>query len=364
MISKHEDPRATIAAQAAEWFVANDAGALDAQHSAALVAWLTVSATHVEEFLRVAVIARDLRSTDADPEHSVDALVARAREQDDDAESTWSAAFAAIRGSLRYRWKYAAIAAGSLAAGSVGLLSLWSLRPTAPTSGVAAPVTVVHLQTRHGEQQTYRLADNSLVHLNTDSAMTVRYTGTRRLAELTVGEADFEVAHDPKRTFRVAAGPAEIVDLGTRFAVRLESDSTLITVVEGRVAVGPSQAAAGPGVSPGHGERTGFVELSSNQQISVVKGESPGTPQAVDAQRATAWLHREIIFEREPLARVASEFNRYAPKPIEITTPKLRDLEISGVFATDDSEAFIAFLRTLEGVRVDVTAAEIRVSQK
>jgi ferric-dicitrate binding protein FerR (iron transport regulator) len=42
----------------------------------------------------------------------------------------------------------------------------------------------------------------------------------------------------------------------------------------------------------------------------------------------------------------------------------LRDLEISGVFSVDDSEAFIAFLRSLEGVQVDVTDTRILVSQK
>ena len=72
---------------------------------------------------------------------------------------------------------------------------------------------------------------------------------------------------------------------------------------------------------------------------------------------------RASVAIREPLERVASEFNRYAPKPIEITTPALRSLEISGVFATDDSEGFIAFLRSLDGVHVEVTATRIRVSQ-
>jgi transmembrane sensor len=69
------------------------------------------------------------------------------------------------------------------------------------------------------------------------------------------------------------------------------------------------------------------------------------------------------MFDHEPLARVATEFNRYASKPIEIATPALRDLEISGVFATDDTAAFIAFLRSLEGVHVEVTATHIRVTR-
>jgi ferric-dicitrate binding protein FerR (iron transport regulator) len=69
------------------------------------------------------------------------------------------------------------------------------------------------------------------------------------------------------------------------------------------------------------------------------------------------------MFENEPLERVANEFNRYAQKPIEITTPALRNLQVSGVFATDNTAAFIAFLRSLEGVHVDVTATQIRVSK-
>jgi transmembrane sensor len=112
---------------------------------------------------------------------------------------------------------------------------------------------------------------------------------------------------------------------------------------------------------PDHSTR--FVQLVAGQQISVSEGAWPALPGAVDAQRSTAWLHRQITFDRQPLERVASEFNRYTSKPIEIATPELRNLEISGVFTTDDTEAFIAFLRSLQGVRVEVTATHIRVSR-
>jgi hypothetical protein len=89
----------------------------------------------------------------------------------------------------------------------------------------------------------------------------------------------------------------------------------------------------------------------------------PAKAVAVDAERATAWLHRQIAFEHEPLEKVAAEFNRYAPKPIEIVTPGLQRLEISGVFTTDDPAAFIAFLRSMEGVQVEETATRFRVSR-
>jgi len=189
-----------------------------------------------------------------------------------------------------------------------------------------------------------------VVHLNTDSAVTIQYDKTQRLVTLTSGQAEFDVAHDPARAFRVIAGSAEVVDLGTRFDVRLEHGATVVTVVEGQVSVGPSQS-----------HRSQLVRLGADRQISVAAGEWPATPIAVDAQNTTAWLRREIVFEHEPLALVAAEFNRYTDKPFKIATPALRNLQISGAFAIDDTDAFIAFLRSLKGVRVEVTATEVRV---
>ena len=43
------------------------------------------------------------------------------------------------------------------------------------------------------------------------------------------------------------------------------------------------------------------------------------------------------MFDHEPLEHVVAEYNRYTAKPIEIATPALRYLQISGVFATDDA---------------------------
>ena len=106
------------------------------------------------------------------------------------------------------------------------------------------------------------------------------------------------------------------------------------------------------------------IEVAAGQQLRVDNGSWPPTYTPVDTQRATAWLRRQIVFENEPLEAVAAEFNRYATTPIEIDSPALRTLAVSGVFAADDTESFIAFLRSLEGVQVDVSPTRIRVSRK
>ena len=350
MTSKDEQVRAVIAEQAGEWFVTNDEGPLATEDSAALVAWLKASPAHLGEFLGVSVVARDLREACADPDSSIDTLVARARAEDDTlVRSLWPRVSAAVFPSRR--WLTAAVTLASLAVLSLGLSQLWSVRPASQVS-MPASVPALHFATRHGQQLVQRLADSSVLHLNTDSSVTVRYSDTERLITLTSGQGVFEVAHEPQRAFRVLAGSAQVVAVGTRFDVRLTPEATLVTVVEGRVAVGLSATSAA------------IIQVGADQQLRVAAAEWPARPVAVDAERTTSWLRREIVFDHEPLEQVAAEFNRYAPKPIAITTPALRSLEISGVFATDDPDAFIAFLRSLKGVRVEVTEKEIRVSRE
>jgi transmembrane sensor len=361
--TKDEQIRAIVAEQAAEWFVANDAGPLDAGESAALVAWLKASPIHVEEFLRVAAIARDLDAAGASL-GSVEDLIARAQAEDDRPVQRYgSRALATLRSLTVPRWQTAAVTLAAIGVVALGVFWFSKLGPVTDRSALSE-ITVLHFATHHGEQQTQRLPDNSMLHINTDTAIEVRYSKIERLVVLESGEADFEVAHESDRAFRVLAGPAQAIAHGTQFDVLLKGESALVTVIEGRVGVAPSGISQSTSPAQEQMPMPGLVELHANQQIRVSRDERPVAPTTVDAHRATAWLHHQIAFDHEPLERVAAEFNRYAPKPIEIATPELRKLEISGSFSTDDSEEFLAFLRSLEGVRVEVTAKRILVTQK
>ena len=128
------------------------------------------------------------------------------------------------------------------------------------------------------------------------------------------------------------------------------ASSTVVTVVEGQVTVRPT---ARPSV--------GKLQVTAGGQVRVIAGTLPDHATPVDAQRSAAWLRRQIAFDQQPLAAVAAEFNRYGAVPIEIETRSLNTLVISGVFAADDTETFIAFLRTLDDVTVETTSTQIRV---
>ena len=95
--------------------------------------------------------------------------------------------------------------------------------------------------------------------------------------------------------------------------------------------------------------------------MHVDAGGVSAQPTPVDVQQTVAWLQRKIAFEQRPLGEVADEFNRYGSIPIEIDDAALRALPISGVFDADDVDSFVAFLQTLDGVRVERTNTRIRV---
>ena len=192
MISRDDKLRASPTEQAAEWFVLNDVGPLDERQSEALVAWLKASPSHVEEFLGVSVVARDLRAACSDPELSAATVLARTHPDDDVAvEPIWSRVLGAVRNVPVRRCQTAAVSmAAIIAVVTVGLW-LWKPRPATPPVPALAAVTTLHFETRHGEQQTHNLADGSVLRLNTDTRVTVRYSKTERLVTLTSGEAEF-----------------------------------------------------------------------------------------------------------------------------------------------------------------------------
>jgi len=348
MNTGEEQVREIIASQAGEWLAAHRAGPLGGAERRAFFAWLTASPVHIEEYLGVAALERHLPVAADDPQMPLEAIVERARAEAVTATRLEAAPpVSSTLTSLRAprRWLWVAVPAALAVVG----FALWRN---------GEHVTAERYATRHGELRSWQLSDDSMLRLNTDTSVTVRFSRSERLVEVERGEALFEVAHAAGRPFRVRAGYAEVLAVGTRFDVYKQSDSTVVTVVEGEVRVGLTPGQPGAGSAGG---RT--VAVRAGERLQVSQGTLPSTAVPADTRRSTAWLRREIVFEQEPLGMVAAEFNRYSATPIEIETPELRSLRISGVFSADDAETFVDFLKSLDGVQVEVTHTRIRVSR-
>jgi len=341
MKTDEEKVKEIIAGQAGEWVAAHQAGSLDAAERRAFYAWLTASPVHVEEYLGVALVSRRLPIAAADPDMPLAAILERVRGEADSVASmgTPPQSLRVRARVLPRRWLWAAVPAALVA---VGVALVWWR---------ADHVTAERYATRHGEMRSWRLSDNSTLRLNTDTSVTARFSHSERLIEIDRGQALFEVAHETIRPFRVVAGDASALAVGTTFSVYREAGSSLVTVVQGRVIV--STIVAG----------SKSVTARMGEQVRVRDGEPPGPANPADVQRSTAWLHRQIMFEREPLVLVAAEFNRYSALPIDIETPALGTLPITGIFSVDDTETFLDFLRTFQGVSIQATSTRIRVFQ-
>lgn len=352
MTSTEEQVRAVVARQAADWFIANQGALPDCAERGAFIAWLKASPIHVEEYLGVALVARDLPAAADDPDTSLESLLELARA---DAAGNvvpvpalYRRELAARRVPVPRRWLLAGAAAAAVAILAVSVF-WWT------TAGQSGNLVQTY-RTAHGEQAQQRLPDGSVLHLNTETTVAVNYDRGERVVHIEGGQALFEVAHDDSRQFRVVAGAAEIVAAGTQFDVRLQGRSTIVTVVEGQVDVsGESQ----PDVAPAQAMR-----VSAGYRLRIDGGVMPAQSERIDTQAAVAWLQRKIVFERQPLGEVADEFNRYGTIQIVIEDDSLRALPVSGVFNAYDTNSFAAFLESLDGVRVERTPREIRVMRQ
>jgi transmembrane sensor len=354
-VTTDQQIRAAITQRAADWFVANRAGPLGDGERAAFFAWLKASPIHVEEYLGVAKLERGLTAATDDPSMTLDALLEMARQDQSGhvvdlipATETHSA-----RGrtwSRRAGWGVAAVITLTVGA-------LWMQSTMRDGQWLGLPKTY---QTAHGAQAAWHLADGSVLHLNTDSAVTVRYSSTERLLTLDRGEAMFEVAHDTRRAFRVLADSTSAVAVGTQFDAYRRPDSTQITVIAGQIAVFDGKAA--PAI-PASAAAPSVLRVSAGQQVRVIAGVLPAAPTNINLGEVMAWLQRKIVFDQRPLGEVADEFNRYNTIQFSIDDAALRAMRIGGVFDAADTESFAAYLESLEGVRVQRRAALIQVSR-
>lgn len=307
-----------IRQEAARWITERDAGLLSAEDERTLAAWRDADPLHA------ATLARLERSWAVMGSAPVRAAAPR--------RST------VLPFRLRARpgkWLSGAIAA-SLALAVVGTAQDWPTRLRADA------------MTATGERRTVRLADGSIVQLNSASAITIDYRGDRRTVQLLKGEAAFTVAADRARPFTVAAGDGTTTALGTRFIVRREAAGTDVTVTEHRVRVewpaGTATAAGGVIVNEGQAVRYGADRVA--------------TPHLADIDAAGAWLRGRLVFVDRPLAEVVADLGRYHPGYIGVVGADLARRRFSGVLPVDDP------IGALDAIQRSLGIGSVRITDR
>jgi ferric-dicitrate binding protein FerR (iron transport regulator) len=216
-----------------------------------------------------------------------------------------------------------------------------------------------------GEQRSIGLADGSTVELNSKSRIRVRSSKSERAVDLLEGQALFQVAKDATRPFIVRADGTRVRAVGTQFDVYEKRSGTVVTVVEGEVAVlmpakGGVRARADGSATP-NDIPVATISVAAGEQLTLTPKVALKSEHA-NVAAATAWTERRIVFESNTLWEVAEEYNRYNERQLIIEDPGL-DFHISGVFSSTDPDSLIRFLRERPGVKVSETSSEIRITK-
>jgi len=211
--------------------------------------------------------------------------------------------------------------------------------------------------TAKGETKVVALKDGSVLTLNTDSEVQVRYSEELRSVELIRGEALFDVAKNKARPFVVAAGDTSIRVVGTSFSVRrLEAAPVQVLVREGIVEVfKPSLAGA-------HSIRITANTMAVAQADTAAAIAAMPVPVA-QVHRQMAWQKGQIAFEGETLAQAAAEFSRYSDTRIVIDDPALAKEEIAGLFKATDPVGFAQTIAISLNARARIGEGEVRLAR-
>ncbi|MCW4463536.1 FecR domain-containing protein [Sphingomonas sp. BT-65] len=292
--------RDAIAREAAGWFASWQAGTIDEQ---AFERWRAFDPAHALAYARVMAVWE-------------------AMGRNEGAAETTSV--------TRRRLVGASVAGAALLAAGSGLFASRAYAWESASTGV-------------GETRKLRLPDNSMIALNTDTALYWRFSTTKRELWLERGEVALDLEPGPDARLRTRHDGAALT--GGRFNARLQDDALDLIVFRGGAF--PADSALNPAAlqaKPHH-------RLSFAGGVPVIKPVSSNAAEAV-----LAWQSGDIVFFDTPLSEAIAEYNRYLLRKIVIDDRSVGAVRVGGRFVSSDPADFLKAISTSLGVRVQETA--------
>jgi transmembrane sensor len=342
-------PNDPVLEQACSWLIELNDGEADARTREEFTEWLRRSPEHVRAYMEIAAAWEDSARLRGRHTPDAGALVAQALAESNVVPLPTHPATSPPSPVTSKRVRRLAMAACLAALAIFGTVLGSRHLLGAPT-----------YETTVGEQRALTLPDGSVVELNSRSRIRVELSATQRIVELLEGQALFEVSQDASRPFVVRIGTTQVRAVGTQFDVYRKRSETVVTVIEGHVAVSSSLPvnAAASGRTPA---ASSFV--SAGEQV-VVTAQAVAAPKRADVGIVTAWTQRKLVFDETPLTEVVDEFNRYSTRRIVIEDPQLAGFHIRGTFPASDPVGLLELLKDRFGISVHETPTEIRISKQ
>lgn len=215
-----------------------------------------------------------------------------------------------------------------------------------PNSSDAEYATV---STPVGGEYEVTLPDGTKAWLNATSSIRYpsRFTGQERQI-VTTGEVFLDVAHDKTRPFIVNSNGQRIQVLGTAFNVRSYTETTITTLVRGRIALTSLTENRLVTLKPGQ------QAVSSGKDIQV---------STVDPSDYIAWTEGMILDKDANLFEICQELERWYD--VRFIFPQRFNNKERALVSVDRREHLSTVLRALEKaylVQFDINGKEVRVN--
>jgi transmembrane sensor len=188
----------------------------------------------------------------------------------------------------------------------------------------------------NGEKKTVKLADGSMVKLNSGSSLSFpkKFEESKREVVLK-GEAFFDVARDENSPFLIITENLTTTVLGTSFNIQSypEDSAISVTVASGKVQIQPANSTQNAEI------------LMPGQQGIFHKQSSSITKAVVKLDRYLAWQENILLFEDAPLIEVTKTLERWYDVEIDLSETTGVGCRIEGSYK---SEKLVNVLESLK----------------
>lgn len=234
------------------------------------------------------------------------------------------------RASLRRR-------IGKVGGGLAGMFLLGSLLAWVGAPSLAPSYWLADQRTATGELRTLRLADGTLLSLNTHTAVDIDYAGAQRVIVLHQGEISVDTGHQDPRPLLVRTDDGRLRPLGTRFLVRREAAGTRLEVLQASVAAMP--------------HNSGDEQVLREGQQVLMHADGLGQVSAVPAG-ADAWTRGMLVVDDVRLGDLLAVLGKYRSGYLGVDAA-VADLRVSGSFPLTDTDLALASLEPVLPVKVE-----------
>lgn len=233
--------------------------------------------------------------------------------------------------------------------------SLW--RPMIHTTATLCLLTVLYLPYSHlpallmdnmtlatsDLPKEMTLADGSKVYLDRNTQVRVAYVQEERRLWLDKGQAYFKVKSNSYRPFYVHADTRLIKVVGTEFEVsRYDNHQINVAVHEGIVEV-----KATPKSSPAY--------LYAGSQATSTLANDSFVISSVNIDSVGSWRFGQLHFFERPLNEVIAKLKPYLDINIQISSPEIAEMKVSGIANINDAKDFITAIPLILPVNVVFT---------